>query len=172
MWNRECTLAQAVSFTGRAGIQVTLGNQATADRQKCVSAEADLDNLEELAHLDLVESPLMLNPLRENQQWARTDVSSERMMKYQLLQKCFQAAAETASRLEWKQAYLMLSRHPSASLGQPVALRSLRELPVAHGRRRAQSQRAPQIGQASMFNRYSADSARPMRPGSAGYFAN
>ena len=158
MWNRECTLAQAVSTTGRAGIQVTLGSQATAVRQKCARGEVDLDSLVDRAHLDLVESPLMLSPLRENQQWARTDVSSERMMKYQLLQKCFPAAAETAPRLEWKQADLILNRYPSVSLGQPVKLRHQRELPVAHGRRRARSQRGRQIGQASTFNRYSAGS--------------
>ena len=99
MWNRECTLALAVSTTDRAGIQVTLGNQATADRQKCARGEVDLDNLVERAHHDLVESLFMLSPLRETQQWARTDVSSELMMKYQLVHQCFQAAAETAPRL-------------------------------------------------------------------------
>ena len=83
----------------RATTEDTRESQVNADWQKCANAEVDHDSLVVLAHQDLVESQLMLIPLRENQSWATMDVSSERMMKYQLRLKHSQAAAATAPRL-------------------------------------------------------------------------
>ena len=114
-WNRGCTLATAASTIDLAAIRVTLGSQATAGWQRRVKGEVDLDNPGVHALLDLAESPLMLNPLREIQTWAKTDVSSEGMMKYQLHLKCSQAAAEKAPCLREKLADSTHNRYPSAS---------------------------------------------------------
>ena len=111
----------------------TLGNQASAEWQKCVKEGVDQNNPGEHAILVLAEFPLMLNPLRGIQQWARTEGSLEPTTKYQL-QKCYQAAAAMAKRLNWKLAGLV-NQHPGASLGQLVP-RS-REHPDALGLRRA-----------------------------------
>ena len=61
MWNRGCIHAQAALTINHASTLRTLGNQASADWQRCASAEVDLDNLEGHAHHGLVESPLMLS---------------------------------------------------------------------------------------------------------------
>ena len=112
----------------------TLGNQANAERQKCVKEEVDPSNLGEHALLVLVEYPLMLNPRQGIQQWARTEGSLEPTTKYQP-QKRYQAAAGTAQCLTLKLVDIV-NQYPSASLGQLVP-RS-REHPGAHGLRRAQ----------------------------------
>ena len=93
----------------------TLGNQANAEWQKCVKEEVGQNNPGVHALLVLAEYPLMLNPLRGIQQWARTDGSLEPTTKYRL-QKRYQAAAAMAQRLNWKLAGLV-NQHPSASLG-------------------------------------------------------
>ena len=189
MWNRGCTLAKVALIIDRATIQATLGSQATAGWQRRVKGEVDLDNLDGHALLDLAESPLMLNPLREIQQWARMDDLLGLMTKYQLRLNHSQAAAKMALLLVSKPADLMLNQYPTVRLGPLVVLgnplrrlrgasprltmrRGYREHPDVLGRMRAPSRRARPIGRALMSNQYFADSERRMKPDNAGSCAS
>ena len=99
MWNHEYIHVQNASSTSLEGIPAILVNQVNADWRKCAKGEVDPDSLVGPAHLDLEEFLPMLNLLLEIQPWAKMDVSSERMMKYQLHPKRSRAAAEMAQRL-------------------------------------------------------------------------
>ena len=99
MWNHEYIHVQDASIINLESIQAILVNQVNSDWRKCAKVEVDPDSLVGPAHLDLEEFLPMLNPLRAIQQWAKMDVSSERMMKYQLHPKCSQEAAQIAQLL-------------------------------------------------------------------------
>ena len=117
MWNRECIHAQGALRIDLATTGATFGNQATAELQRCASEEVDLDNLVELAHLDLVEFLLMRSPLWALPSWARTDVSSVQKTKYQHRQSLFPAAAETELHQPTKQVELPPIQYPGSLLG-------------------------------------------------------
>ena len=99
MWNHEYILVRDVSTTSLENIPAILVNQVNADWRTCAKGEVDPDSLVGAAHLDLEEFLPMLNPPRAIQQWAKMDVSSERMMKYQLHPRRSQEAAQTAQLL-------------------------------------------------------------------------
>ena len=172
-----------------ASIQDALGSRTNAEWQKRVKQGADLDNLAVHVCLALVEYQPMLNLLQAIQQWAKMEGSLEPTTKYQCHLKCCQEAAATAQHLVWKRVGLALIQYPGSLLGPlkkpkhllrrrrgtlpPETMRKgVHALQGALWRMRARSQRARRMGQASMSSQYFADSGRPTRPGSAGYFEN